>query len=578
MKKHIICKLLSLIFVLCLIFTACEGQYIDVIVDNRGIQEAGDQIVNLFNLTALLPAPVFLGMPVRAFENAQYNGTVEWAYSYLDGNEQPVIDPITIGTAFIQDEKNIVATVTLDAKSGFTFTGIPGDIFSHDSMLSITNLPNSGVVLITFSGLVAVETITGLDLSSFVSAPVHWHQLPAAVPIDTEEYSGTIEWFTIIEVEDGEDEHGVPILVWEKTEITAGTKINFYDNNFLAEVTLAVKEGYTFTGIGKDSFIHDSADSIENDADSGLVSLFFNGKNVVYPDLSRGVRIYNCCGYRIQDWWDNWSASAMLEPLNTSSKSAWSTWFGERWGNNFWTTPVSAIGNVYDSGPHRPINMAPNAEWGNFFEDSITVEHVKSGHANKFEDASVPEAIRKPAHTFTLDLGMELELTTLEFYPNHFDNGNDWEIERWGFGPYAGARDGWPGWWGIGGAKQLFPIEFEIFYSSDVLIGPVPDLTDSRIKTLGLMKFKPFHDPAGGVGGVFPGNEDFPADEELEGPNWRSVNLSELMDDGVFKARYIHIRFYRNGYSDPWGWYGEENRTNVAFSIKSLRIGMSESF
>ena len=575
MKRQIIYILLGISFVFCL-FAACEGELIEKIIDTRGNRGDEDQTVNLFNLTALLPAPAYMGTPARVFENDQYTGTVEWAYSYTDENGLPVIDPIAVGEVFSEDGKIIEATISLTAKNGFTFTGVQRDVFSHDSMLSASNLPDSGTVIISFNALepVLILPVTGLDLTAFVGAPVHWHQLPAADPIDTNEYTGNFEWFYIAEVQDGEDEHGVPIYIWTKTPIPAGEKLDFYKNNFMAEVSLTAKSGFTFAGIGKNAFTHNNAESVENEAGSGDISIIFSGKNVVFPDLSRGTTIFNCCGYRIGGWWDNWSASAMLAPLDTGNKSGWSNWFQQNWqgpSEHFWTTPVSDRGDVFGGDPRRPFNMAPNVEWNSFFSDSIVEEHVKSGHANKFEDVFVPETIRKPAHVFTLDLGMVLEITTLEFFPLHVDNNNGWDIERFGFGPFDGAPDNWPGWWEYGGSKQLFPIEFEIFYSTDVEIGPVPNpIAEPGIKTLGPMTFKPFHCLEGGP--VTP----YPGDDELEGPAWRSVNLYELMDNGIFEARYIHVRFYRNSFSNPWGWYPDQSR--VVFNIGSLRIGMLDTF
>jgi len=577
MKRQIIYILLGISFVFCL-FAACEGELIEKIIDTRGNRGDEDQTVNLFNLTALLPAPAYMGTPARVFENDQYTGTVEWAYSYTDENGLPVIDPIAVGEVFSEDGKIIEATISLTAKNGFTFTGVQRDVFSHDSMLSASNLPDSGTVIISFNALepVLILPVTGLDLTAFVGAPVHWHQLPAADPIDTNEYTGNFEWFYIAEVQDGEDEHGVPIYIWTKTPIPAGEKIDFYGNNFMAEVSLTAKSGFSFTGVGKNAFTHNNAESVENEAGSGDISIIFSGKNVVFPDLSRGTTIFNCCGYRIQDWWDHLSASAMLEPLDIGHKNGWFNWSTLRWNGdaNFWTTPASDRGDIFDQNPRRPFNMAPNPEWANFFADSITTDHVRSGHANKFEDSDVPESIRKPAHVFTLDLGNVMEITSLEFFPYNIDNGDNWAIERMAFGPYHGAPAHWPGWWQIGGSKLYFPIEFEIFYSTDVAIGPIPDLEDPGIKTLGVMNFKPFHCPVGGP------NTPYPGDEFLEGPTWRSVNLYELMDDGIFTARYIHVRFYRNSFRNSWSWYNDltDHFSDVVFNIKSLRIGMLDTF
>jgi len=131
-----------------------------------------------------------------------------------------------------------------------------------------------------------------------------------------------------------------------------------------------------------------------------------------------------------------------------------------------------------------------------------------TGHPSVFLSESLPVAIRRHAHCFTLDLGRVVN-----------------NIADAGFC----ARD-----------TQRFPHEFEVFYSNSY-IGPIPG-------------------PAAVSLGVFTRAGDISAG------NWENYNLHERTADGrPFSARYIHVRVYRT--RDTGGPGGR-----IDFSVRQFRV------
>ncbi|MFP3090417.1 hypothetical protein LQZ21_08835 [Treponema sp. TIM-1] len=85
-------------------------------------------------LTARLPKPVSGMTPVTGINSVQYSGAISWS---------PV-------DSTFQEGRTYTAVLTLNAVSGYTFTGIGHNVFSHGEALGITNPADSGTVTITF--------------------------------------------------------------------------------------------------------------------------------------------------------------------------------------------------------------------------------------------------------------------------------------------------------------------------------------------------------------------------------------------------------------------------------------------
>jgi hypothetical protein len=205
-----------------------------------------DTTVDALTLTALVTAPVKDAAPVTtAIDQTQYAGTIAWKLD--DGTTNA---PATFAASTVYK-----AIVTLAAKSGYTFDGVGANSFAHTGAASVVNAANSGVVTITFPATGAVDTtVDALALTALVTAPVK-DAAPVTTAIDESQYAGTIAWK-------------------ESDGITAAPAAFAAATVYKAIVTLTAKSGYTFTGIGADSFTYTGA-TAANAADSGVVTITF---------------------------------------------------------------------------------------------------------------------------------------------------------------------------------------------------------------------------------------------------------------------------------------------------------------
>jgi hypothetical protein len=141
------------------------------------------------------------------------------------------------------------AVVTLSAKTGYTFTGVAADSFSHSGATSVTNNANSGVVTITFQPTAAV--VDQFGISDLITAPAAGLALDSSTNTlgFSPQYTGTIQWKT------GGVNFNGPVFA-------AGTV-------YQAELSLTAASGRTFTGVEANSFICTKATSISHAAGSG---------------------------------------------------------------------------------------------------------------------------------------------------------------------------------------------------------------------------------------------------------------------------------------------------------------------
>ena len=148
------------------------------------------------------------------------------------------------------------AVLTLVAKPGFTFTGVPANAFRYSGAASVTNAADSGTVTITFpatAGLNEDTMVHALSLDGLVTAPVK-NTEPLTVFVEQTQYIGTIAW---------------------QTESGASVEGNFEASTvYKAVLTLVAKPGFTFTGVQADSFSYRGA-TVTNAADSGTVTITF---------------------------------------------------------------------------------------------------------------------------------------------------------------------------------------------------------------------------------------------------------------------------------------------------------------
>ncbi len=112
----------------------------------------------------------------------------------------------------------------------------------------MTNDADSGVVTAVFP-----ETETQVDIAAVegVTVPdVQAEEDPCTVVTETAQYTGTVAW--------SPDHSGFG-----------------YSTVYTATITLVPKPGYTFTGVSQDCFTVAGADTVTNDADSGVVTAVF---------------------------------------------------------------------------------------------------------------------------------------------------------------------------------------------------------------------------------------------------------------------------------------------------------------
>lgn len=210
--------------------------------NNGGTPPAGPAVVTVLALNTLVAAPREDDMPgTGPINTAQYTGTIAWQTN--DGTPHD--------GAFV---KSVVykAVLTLTAKSGFTFTGLGADKFTHPGAASVTNAAGSGTVTITFLPAVALTLAGGTNIGAYITAPAR-DALPASGKDVYTWYTYTIDWQT----EDGTPHTGpfAPSTVYK------------------AVVTFTAKHGYTFNGMAANKFVYTKTKitSITNPAGTGKV-------------------------------------------------------------------------------------------------------------------------------------------------------------------------------------------------------------------------------------------------------------------------------------------------------------------
>jgi hypothetical protein len=127
----------------------------------------------------------------------------------------------------------------------------------------------TGIYTVTVSrGAAAIDApVNSLELGAFITAPAS--DAAPDTTIDGDQYAGTIEWG----LEDGTPFTGAAFR---------GSTV------YRAAVTLAAKPGYTFAGVGADSFTHAAAAAITNAIDSGTAALVFPATGISQDTAAPG--------------------------------------------------------------------------------------------------------------------------------------------------------------------------------------------------------------------------------------------------------------------------------------------------
>jgi hypothetical protein len=205
--------------------------------------------VDKLDLASYVPAPALGGIPTTYFLAPQYTGAVKWTVT-----SSPGAGP---HSGLFGADKAYTATVTLTAASGYTFTGVGANVFTHDGGDAISNAENSGVVTIAFPATDA--PVTDLDLTSYLDAPVVDQTPQTVIPASAPQYEGGVAWTR--RKDDGAEE---PHTGAFETDVI-----------YTATVTLSAKQGYTFA-VGT-TFVYDGKTRNPTDNTGGSIRVRIDG-------------------------------------------------------------------------------------------------------------------------------------------------------------------------------------------------------------------------------------------------------------------------------------------------------------
>jgi hypothetical protein len=243
---------------------AGTGSAITVTIDFP--ETAGMPVTDL-DLTYNVIAPTENAIPVTGFDRPQYTGAAAWKKT-LDN--APHSGFFEINTAY-------TATVTLTAKTGYTFNGIAANAFIHggaDTSVMPSNpaapAGTGGTIIVTIvfpATPTSATAVTDLALTYNVTAPT-----AGGSPVTSfrgPQYAGRVDWF-----------------------VTGGSTpysdIFRLDTAYTAVVTMLPDPGFTFTGVLANTFTHAGAPGgVTNDLNSNVVTINFP-KTGKLPPLASG--------------------------------------------------------------------------------------------------------------------------------------------------------------------------------------------------------------------------------------------------------------------------------------------------
>jgi hypothetical protein len=186
--------------------------------------------VTYLDLSSAIAAPVTGGAPVYFFTSPS---TVQY-----DGGNVTWDPPILVNANAFEADTVYTATVTLTAKTGYTFAGLSGADFSYAGATGIDFDAATGVLAVTFR---TAAVVSELNLSAALGAPVKGQT--AATAVNGTQYDGPVAW--------------IGTLVG--TQFGAAT-------GYTAVATLSPLPGFTFTGF-TGAFSYPGASLVEQEAD-----------------------------------------------------------------------------------------------------------------------------------------------------------------------------------------------------------------------------------------------------------------------------------------------------------------------
>jgi hypothetical protein len=146
-------------------------------------------MVDDLELSDKVPAPARDGVPAGWFSANQYSGNVVWKSGTV------------AHSGLFAANMSYTAEVSLTAASGWTFTGLPPNPFTHSAEGSTesdfhNNNDGTATLTITFlpTGNVPVSPVTETDLTDIVSRPVRGGVPVRSFTAPGSQYTGTVTW------------------------------------------------------------------------------------------------------------------------------------------------------------------------------------------------------------------------------------------------------------------------------------------------------------------------------------------------------------------------------------------------
>jgi hypothetical protein len=231
--------LIAVVIVSPVVFCTCQGaslnEEIEAMVEaynNPGGQDdTSDAVIDIAAIPGV-PPPTAGETPVTEItETDQYTGTVSWS---------PADDPFEYETEY-------TATITLTAKSGYTFTGVTANFFTVAGATFVLNDADSGVITAVFPDALPEE----IDIAAIPGVtPPAPGETPVTEITETDQYTGTVSW-------------------------SPADNPFEYETEYTATITLTAKSGYTLNGVTANFFTVAGAETVTHYADSGVVTAVF---------------------------------------------------------------------------------------------------------------------------------------------------------------------------------------------------------------------------------------------------------------------------------------------------------------
>jgi hypothetical protein len=224
-----------------------------ITVTYNNSDDANVIFVTSYELQRFVPIPMAGDKPVISLTSRDdLTVGVEWKAKQAD-DFVPIPDDaaytFNIGTVY-------QAAIRLKTKPGYRFVEVMNFEYTTETIITQygSSTPEERNLAVTYAAAKSPKHIEDQDLTSYIPKPI-LGITPVKMFRGTQ-YTGTVLWKT------AETE-----AVWD-SPFQGGMA-------YKAEVNLTPATGYSFTGIGQDTFTHTEATAINNPANSGIVTISF---------------------------------------------------------------------------------------------------------------------------------------------------------------------------------------------------------------------------------------------------------------------------------------------------------------